>query len=608
MRYILLVSILILSTLAVAESATQTDWSGGPGLYGPVTTWGDRFYISDAMDWDTEPGQLKLIVDRSEHVISSPVTTPYFVIAGDMDGDGKRDVAYCSYGTGSVYWSRNINGLGTSWAQNLVGNLSQAQFISLGDMNNDNNIDIAASSANLNDVVWFRNNGGGGAWSMPINVHTNFDAQQIVCSDIDGDGNTDIVGVSYESGDVVWWKNSNSGNTWTMNYIDGALLGGYACDVGDLNNDGHQDVVAVSFSTGRVVAYFSQNPWGYSWAQHEVGTFTGARAVALADINDDGKLDIVVGSSSGTGSLRWYNHVSGSTWNSNNVEGTATGLRSIEAADMDGDGSPDIIVACRDANRIYWYKNFLKVSQPWVRYDVSTYFAGARGVSVGDLNGDDVPDVIGCAETGNKVSWWRVGGFNTPARLTSTILDVNPVDPAMNVWEYLHWSQVTPSGTGIRFRLRTSYTPGDMGVWSSWVNSSGSLYGVVPQGGRYVQYQVELYTSNPNITPSLKDVTIIYNMYGVGEESSGVIDNRAIWLPQGNPAEGAFTVSWNVTEPGNVTVTLFDTAGRAVSVLQRGETAAGTYSAVVSDLPTGVYVVVMSGPSGVAAQRLTVIN
>lgn len=608
MKNLLFLAIFVISSVALAESATQTDWSGGPGLLGPVTTWGDRFHIADAMDWDTEPGQLKLIVDRSENVIASSVSAPFYVVATDIDLDGKNDVAYCSYGTGAVYWSRNMNGLGTTWSQNLVGNLSQAQFVAVADVNNDGLRDIAASSANLNSVVVFRNNGGGGSWSAPVTVASNFDARQIMGSDIDGDGNQDIVGVSYESGDVVWWRNSGSGTSWTINYIDGALMGGYACAVGDMNNDGHPDVAAVSLSTGRVVAYFSQNPYGYSWAMHEVGTFTGARAVDLADVNDDGKLDIVVGSGSGNGSLRWYNHVSGSTWNMNSVEGTAPGLRSIEVADLDGDGSPDIVVACRDANRVYWFKNFLKVSQPWVRYDVSTYFAGARGVSVGDLNGNGVPDVIGCAETGNKVSWWRIGGFNSPATLTSSILDVNPIDPNALLWEYIHWSQVTPPQTGILFSLRTSYVSGNMGAWSSWITSPTNLGSLVTQGGRYLQYKVQLFTNNPNITPSLKDVSIIYNQYGIEEGPGGPAENRLIWLPQGNPVNGPFTVSYSVPQSGDVTVTLFDTAGRAVSVLQRGELAAGTYSAVVGSLPAGVYAVVMSGPDGMAAQRLTVIN
>ncbi len=607
-RFIFLIVILALAPMALAESATQTDWSGGPGVYGPAATWGDTFFIADAMDWDTEPGQLKLIVNRGENTIASPITTPYYVVSVDMDIDGDRDVAYCSYGTGAVYWSRNSNGLGTTWTTNNVGTLSQAQFIAVGDINNDGYRDIAASSADQNKVVWFRNNGGGGAWSMPITVMQNFDARQVICSDVDGDGNQDVVGVSYESGDVVWWRNTNSGNTWTINYIDGALLGGYACAVGDLNNDGHPDVAAVSLSTGRVVAYFSQNPYGFSWGQHEVGTFAGARSVALSDINDDGKLDIVVGSGSGSGSLRWYNWVSGTSWTMNTVDGTAPGLRSIEAADMDGDASPDIIVACRDANRIYWFKNFIKLSQPWVRYDVSTYFAGARGVSTGDLNGDNVPDVIGCAETGNKISWWRIGGFNTPAILTSSILDVNPPVPGNNRWDYVHWSMTVPSGTGINIRLRTSYNYTNMGNWSAWITSPGSLAQLVAQGGRYIQYQAQLHTSNPNVTPSLKDISVVWDPYSIGEGYSGVGDNRQIWLPQGNPASGAFTVSWNVPVGGNVSVTLFDTAGRAVSILQNGELAAGTYSAVVGSLPAGVYSVVMSGPEGMAAQRLTVIN
>ncbi|MCK7510213.1 MAG: VCBS repeat-containing protein [Desulfobacterales bacterium] len=171
-------------------------------------------------------------------------------------------------------------------------------------------------------------------------------------------------------------------------------------------------MAAVSLSTGRWWSRTSPRTRMSSWGQHEVGTFAGARSVAPSDINDDGKLDIVVGSGSGSGSLLAQ---LGQRYKLDDEHGrrNGPGLRSIEAADMDGDASPDIIVACRDANRIYWFKNFIKLSQPWVRYDVSTYFAGARGVSTGDLNGDNVPDVIGCAETG-KISWWRPADSTRP--------------------------------------------------------------------------------------------------------------------------------------------------------------------------------------------------
>ncbi len=592
----------------LAESALQTDWSGGPGVYGPVATWGDTFFIADAMDWDTEPGQLKLIVNRSENVAAAVVSLPPFLVVMDMDQDGNNDIAYSSYGSGTVMWARNQNGQGTTWSQHLVGNVPQPQFIAAGDFDGDGLRDIAASSATQNSVVWFRNNSGGSSWSAPTTIAQNFDAQQIRVGDVDGDGAIDVVGVSWDSGDVVWWRNGGSGNNWTINYIDGSLMGAYACHTGDLNGDIHPDVVAVSYSTGRIVAYISQSPWGYNWTHQEVGTFPGVRVVVLADVNDDGKNDIVAGSSAGGGSLRWYNHVSGSTWNTNLIDGSAPGLSSISAVDMDGDGSPDVLASSTSGNCVYWFKNFLKLSQPWERYTIVEGFAGAYCVASGDMNGDGVPDAASCGLYAGRVSWWRVSGFNSPAVLTSSILDVDPVNPGALTWDYVHFSQVTPPQTMIQFRMRTSYNSSDMGPWSGWFASPGSLGSVVTQGGRYVQYQTRLSTGNPNVTPSLKDVTILYNMYGIEEGSVEATGGMLIRLPQGNPAHGAFTVSWTVQTGGPVSVSVYDTAGRSVAVLQQGEIEPGDYSALVGSLPAGVYAVVMTGPDGIAARRVTVLN
>lgn len=608
MRRSVLPLLLAITGTLLAESAVQTDWSGGPGVPGPVTLWGDRFNISDEMDWDTEPGQLKLIVDRSERIVAPYVSTPPFVLVMDIDHDRSDDIAYSSYGTGQIFWARNLNGEGTSWSHQLVGTVDYPQFIAAGDFDGDGVMDLAASSSSQEKVLWFRNNPGGSAWSAPHTVAQNFDAQQIRVADIDGDGDPDIVGVSWLSGDVVWWRSSNNGNTWTMRYIDGSLMGAYACETGDVNGDGHPDVVAVSYSTGRVMAYISHDPWGFSWTQQEAGIFPGARAVAISDIDRDGQPDILAGSAYGGGSLRWYRNQGGSVWTMNTIDGAVPGLSAIAVQDLDGDGCPDVVTSSTSGNSVFWFKNNLELGLPWERYTIAEGFGGAYCVATGDLSGDGVPDVAACALYSGKVSWWKVSGFETPATLTSSILDVEPIDPGALTWDYLHWSQVIPPDTGILFRLRTSYTADQMGPWSSWLCSPASLGQVVAQGGRYVQYQTRLYTQNPNVTPSLKDVTVLYDMYGIADDPWAPAEGRRITILQGNPVTGPFTVLYNVMAQGPVTVSLFDTSGRTVTVLQRGELTPGTYSALVGSLPAGVYAVVLSGPDGMTAQRVTVLN
>lgn len=605
MKCILLLTLLLLfAGLSFAESETQTDWSGGPGVPGPVTDWSNSFDISGAMDWDTEPGQLKLIVDRSENIITT-ASSPYYVVAVDMDVDGDMDAAGCSSTENHVFWVENNNGQGTSWTKHVIGSVSNPRFITVADFDNNGYRDIVASSGTDDTIVLFRYFPGG--WSSSTTLTTDFDARQIRSTDVDGDGFTDVVGVSSYSGDVCWWKNDGTSTSWNQNYIDGALIGAYACDVADFNGDGHIDVVAASNSAGDIAVYISQSPWGYSWSKQYVETnYFYPTSISAADFNNDGTDDFAVASAYSSGNMRWY-ELDGSTWTYHQMTGaSAQQIYDITAHDMDGDGYPDVTAASLGQNRIVWCKNKEYLGQPWETFDVATNYSGALGVSVGDVDGDGVPDVLGCAYYGNKVSWWRVSGFSSPSLLRSSILNIEPPDPNLVEWEYIYWSSTTPPGTNVMFRLKTSYSAGSMGTYSAWITTPTDLASLVTQGGQYVQYQVRLATSNPNVTPSLKDITVLWNPVSIEDEGSVPVDGRRVWLASGNPVSGTFSFGYQIQQAGRVSLAVYDSAGRAVFPIADCEMSAGVYSAVVSDLPAGVYAIVMQTSDEMAAQRVVV--
>lgn len=604
MKTAVLLSMVVFS-IVLAESETQTDWSGGPGVSGPVTDWQNRFDVAGAMDWDTEPGQLKLIVDRSENLIAS-ADAPYYVIAVDMDQDGDMDAAGCSYNSSEVFWVENTNGEGTAWTKHVVGSVSQPRFIAVADFDNNGYRDIVASSGSEDCIVLFRYTPGG--WSVSTTVASGFDARQIRAEDIDGDGFFDIVGVSSYSGDVCWWKNDGTSTSWNINYIDGALIGAHACDVGDFNGDGHPDVAAASNNSGDVVAYLSQAPYGYSWSKYTLETsYYYPVAIATGDYDNDGLDDFAVASAWGTGSLRWYKFQSTAAWTSHEMQGaTAQQIYDISAQDMDGDGYPDILAASLGQNRVVWFKNKVYLGDPWETYDVATGFSGALGVSSGDMDGDGVPDVLACAYYGDKLSWWRVSGFTTPSLLTSSILSIEPPDPNSVEWDYIHWSKTTPAGTSVMFRLKTSFDSGNMGPWSAWITQPGDLASVISQGGSFLQYQVRLATSNPNATPSLKDVSILWNPVSIEDEGSAPVAGSLIWLPMGNPVSGAFEVAYRVEWASSVDMAIYDSSGRRIHTITSGEALPGEYSSMVEPLPAGAYVIVMNTPGGMAARRVVV--
>ena len=109
---LLIVSLAIVSiTLAQTQTATQTDWSGGPGISGPVLNWGNTFDMENGVDWYSSSGELNLdFSPPMEHLITGGYVRVNHALPVDMDGDGDKDVLAAAgrYGppyffSGSIY-------------------------------------------------------------------------------------------------------------------------------------------------------------------------------------------------------------------------------------------------------------------------------------------------------------------------------------------------------------------------------------------------------------------------------------------------------------------------------------------------------------------------
>ena len=64
-------------TITYADSATQTDWSGGSEVLGPVIDWGDQFYQSSCI-WSGYPGIALLMHDVLEHIVDGEFDCAFF--------------------------------------------------------------------------------------------------------------------------------------------------------------------------------------------------------------------------------------------------------------------------------------------------------------------------------------------------------------------------------------------------------------------------------------------------------------------------------------------------------------------------------------------------
>ena len=291
----------------------------------------------------------------------------------DMDGDGKPDMIIADYFNNYFTVTRNTSTVGSiSFASKLSFAWAaggQPNEVSIGDFDGDGKPDVALGG-----------NGGGTFVSVYRNTSTvgsiSFAARQDFTAssgqgngnkiiDIDGDGKPDLVSVHW-SGNCVWVLR-NTSTVGSISFAAGVSFTTttqpHKIDLGDLDGDGKPDVVITAFTSNKLSIFRNTST---------AGTISFA---ARQDFSP--------------GTVPYFVHL----------------------ADLDGDNLLDIAVVNRDVATLAVYRNTSTVGSITLatRQDFATP-AGTfthYGVAIGDLDGDNKPDVVACNYTLNVTSIFR---------------------------------------------------------------------------------------------------------------------------------------------------------------------------------------------------------
>ncbi|MEG3960476.1 DUF4347 domain-containing protein, partial [Microcoleus sp. herbarium2] len=173
-------------------------------------------------------------------------STPYFVVVGDFNKDGKSDLATANYGDSSVsIVLQNADGTPAPATNFTVGN--NPNYIAIGDFNGDNNPDLATSneSASSNNVSILLGNGTGN-FSAATNFGVGTQPLAIASGDFNADGKLDLATANNTSGDVsVLFGSGNGSFGAATNFVVENQPQGIV--VGDFNKDGLSDLATANF-------------------------------------------------------------------------------------------------------------------------------------------------------------------------------------------------------------------------------------------------------------------------------------------------------------------------------------------------------------------------
>jgi len=252
------------------------------------------------------------------------------LVAADLNGDGKIDLAFPNSAAGITVLSGNGNGT-------FNGNLATTGFINapkVAVFNPGQKTDILDS----NFTEKFMLGNGDGTFTVK---NSNCAVRFAAIGDFNHDGKIDFVGMN-STGTVP------SVNV-CLNNGDGTFTPAGQSDVGvahtlllagDFNNDGKLDLLAVDDHGFSILLGNGDGTF-----QDGIPTAgSGSTLVALSDFNHDGKLDVAVlsGASGEVESSVFLGKGDGTFQTP--VTSPAAGAKYVAAVDLNGDGKPDLVL------------------------------------------------------------------------------------------------------------------------------------------------------------------------------------------------------------------------------------------------------------------------
>ncbi|MHB8853953.1 MAG: T9SS type A sorting domain-containing protein [Ignavibacteriaceae bacterium] len=550
--------------------------------------------------------------------------SPYSVCIGDLNGDGKPDLVVPDQGSDlvSVYMNTTTPGANapTFAAVAYFGTGSQPQSVCIGDLNGDGKPDIAVANSGTNTVSVLLNNTSPGvttpSFSAKTDLTTDYYPSSICIGDLNGDGKPDLITANPGgSGPVSVLLNTTALGASTPSFsakTSFTIGGAYSICIGDLNGDGKPDLVVGNQSGFAVSVLLNTTTPGASTpsftAKTSVATGSFPFSVSMGDLNGDGKLDIATPNyGDGTVSVLLNTTTPGATTPSftTHTDFTAgTYPCSVCIGDLNGDGKPDLVVASISSATESVFLNTTAPGATTPSFSAKTDFNTGyvpNFVCIGNLNGDGKPDLVTANKNDRTISV-LLNNVNLPlpVELTSFTASAN------GSFVTLYWHTATEvKNYGFEIERASTLLAAN---WEKIGFVQGHGNSNSPKNYSFIDTNSVIGSVQYRLKQIDNDGSFKYSQ--IVEASFMKPDKFELSQNYPNPFNPTTTISYSLPKDSKVVLEVYNTIGQRVATLENGEMRAGNHNVEfnASQLASGIYFYKMQTNGFVSVKKLLLLK
>jgi gliding motility-associated-like protein len=481
--------------------------------------------------------------DFNANVEFNTGSSPFSVAVGDLDGDGKSDLALTNYGSNTVSVLRNTGSSGTLSFDAKVDFTTESlpYKVAIGDLDGDGKADLAVANYASNTVSVFRNTGTG---SIGFAAKVDFTVSlpyYVAIGDLDGDGMADLV-TSNDNNSVSVLRNTGSIGTISFaTKVDFAIDSApFAVAIGDLDGDGRYDIAVPNNTSAKVSVFRNTSSTGTISFAAKVDLTTGNNptSVAIGDLDLDGKADLVVPNYSSNSVSAFLNtSTSGTISFASKVDFTTGALPFfIAIGDLNGDSNADIAIT-NGSGQVSVFRN--TGSTGTIGFATGVDFltgSNPREVAIGDFDGDGKADLATSNISSNTVSILS----NNPV-FSPTITSFTPTSGSIGTTVTITGTNfdAIPANNMVAFNGTTAVVT---------ASTATSITTTVPAGATTGKISV---TVGGNTATSITDFTVIGNF--ITQWNLATAGSGTTQLSFGTATSGIVNYTWQEISPGSAT-------------------------------------------------------